>query len=212
MSAVSTNFHNKKVRYKIVCYILRTVLIVVILLLITTIIFCHYTNQECIDALTSKAIVWGCSVKKFRKFKNFEKFTGKQLCQSLFFKTCNLLKKKNWCRCFLVNFAISKSTFYRTPLFAASLTIKMESNTSGVLLFRWQSDLKILIFNILIDEKSYENVLIYNISYRTLIGPTPLRIRFDKIDRFIRVYNGTRYLISFGPENVMSFAIELDTL
>ena len=66
--------------------------------------------------------------------------------------------------------------------------------------------------NILIDEKSYENVLIYNISYRTLIGPTPLRIRFDKIDRFIRVYNGTRYLISFGPENVMSFAIELDTL
>ena len=88
----------------------------------------------------------------------------------------------------------------------------MESNTSGVLLFRWQSDLKILIFNILIDEKSYENVLIYNISYRTLIGPTPLRIRFDKIDGFIRVYNGTRYLISFGPENVMSFAIELDTL
>ena len=70
------------------------VLIVVILLLITTIIFCHYTNQECIDALTSKAIVWGCSVKKFRKFKNFEKFTGKQLCQSLFFKTCNFIKKE----------------------------------------------------------------------------------------------------------------------
>ena len=66
--------------------------------------------------------------------------------------------------------------------------------------------------NILIDEKSYENVLIYNISQRTLIGPTPLRIRFDKIDGFIRVCNGTRYLISFGPENMMSFAIELDTL
>ena len=30
--------------------------------------------------------------------------------------------------------------------------------------------------------------------------PKPLRIRFDKIDRFIRVYDGTRYLVLFGPE------------
>ena len=66
--------------------------------------------------------------------------------------------------------------------------------------------------NILIVEKSNGNVLIYNISYRTLIGPTPLLIRFDKIDEFIRVYNGTRYLISFGLDNMMPFAIELDTL
>ena len=66
--------------------------------------------------------------------------------------------------------------------------------------------------NILIVEKSNGNVLIYNISYRTLIGPTPLLIRFDKIDEFIRVYNGTRYLISFGLDNMMPLAIELDTL
>ena len=66
--------------------------------------------------------------------------------------------------------------------------------------------------NILIVEKSNGNVLIYNISYRTLIGPTPLLIRFDKIDEFIRVYNGTRYLISFGLDSMMPFAIELDTL
>ena len=28
----------------------------------------------------------------------------------------------------------------------------------------------------------------------------PLRIRFDQIDGFIRVYDGTRYLILFGSE------------
>ena len=54
--------------------------------------------------------------------------------------------------------------------------------------------------NVLIDEKSYENILIFNISYKTLIHAKPFRIRFDKVDRFIRVYNGTRYLVLFCPE------------
>ena len=52
--------------------------------------------------------------------------------------------------------------------------------------------------NILLDKKWYENILIYNISYKILIGPQPLRIRFDKIDGFIRTYHGTRYLVLFG--------------
>ena len=47
------------------------------------------------------------------------------------------------------------------------------------------------IDNILIDKKSHENILIYDISYKTLIGSKPLRIRFDKIDGFIRIYDGT---------------------
>ena len=55
-------------------------------------------------------------------------------------------------------------------------------------------------FDILLHEKSYENVLIYNISYKTLIGAKPLRIRFNKIDKFIRIYYGTRYLVLYGPE------------
>ena len=42
--------------------------------------------------------------------------------------------------------------------------------------------------------------MIYDILYRTLIGAKPLHIIFDKIDGFIRVYNGTRYLVLFGPE------------
>ena len=54
--------------------------------------------------------------------------------------------------------------------------------------------------NILIDEKSYKDILIYNVSYKTSIGPKPLRNRFDKVDGFIsiRVYNGSRYLGLFG--------------
>ena len=50
------------------------------------------------------------------------------------------------------------------------------------------------IDNILIDAKSYENVLIYNISFKTLIDSKPLRIRFDKIDGFARIYDGATYL------------------
>ena len=46
--------------------------------------------------------------------------------------------------------------------------------------------------NILIDENSYENILVYNNLRKSLIDCKPLRIRFDKIDGFIRVYDGTR--------------------
>ena len=54
--------------------------------------------------------------------------------------------------------------------------------------------------NILINEKSLENILIYKISYKTLIDLKPLRIRFNKIDRFIRTYDAIRYLTFFGPQ------------
>ena len=50
------------------------------------------------------------------------------------------------------------------------------------------------------DKKSYRNILICDISYKTLIGATPLRIKFDKVDRLIRVYDGTWYLVLFGGE------------
>ena len=50
------------------------------------------------------------------------------------------------------------------------------------------------------DEKSYENILIYKILHRTFIEAKPLRIRFEQIDGFKRVYDGTRYLALFGLE------------
>ena len=51
--------------------------------------------------------------------------------------------------------------------------------------------------NILIDEKSHEDILICDILYKTFIDPKPLHISFDKIDGFIGVYDGTRYLVLF---------------
>ena len=45
-----------------------------------------------------------CSIKE-AVLRIFTKFTGKHLCQSLFFKkVADLLKKKLWHRCFPVNF------------------------------------------------------------------------------------------------------------
>ena len=32
------------------------------------------------------------------------------------------------------------------------------------------------------------------------MGAKPLRIRFDKIDKFIIIYDETRYLVLFSPE------------
>ena len=32
------------------------------------------------------------------------------------------------------------------------------------------------------------------------MGAKPTRIRFDKIDGFIKIYDGIRYLVLFGPE------------
>ena len=51
-----------------------------------------------------------------------------------------------------------------------------------------------IIDKILVDEKSHKNILIYDIS------SNPLRIRFDKIDGFIRIYDRTRYLTWLGSE------------
>ena len=67
-----------------------------------------------------------CSMKK-GVLRNFTKFTGKQLCQSPFFKkvaglrSAALLKKRLWLRYFLVNSA----KFLRTPFL---------QNTSGRLI------------------------------------------------------------------------------
>ena len=61
------------------------------------------------------------------------------------------------------------------------------------------------IDNILIDEKPYKNVLVYNISYKTLIDAKPLLIRFNKIDGFIWVYNRTKFWYYLEVKNVVTF-------
>ena len=57
-------------------------------------------------------------------------------------------------------------------------------------------DFDINFDNILLKEKLYENISVYDISYKTSTGEKPLRIRFDKIDEFIRVRGDEfRYIV-----------------
>ena len=49
--------------------------------------------------------------------------------------------------------------------------------------------------NFLLDEKSYKNILIYNISYKRFVGEKPLHIWVDKIGGFVKINNGFRYLV-----------------
>ena len=53
---------------------------------------------------------------------------------------------------------------------------------------------------LLVDEKSYKHILVYNISLKILIGAKPMRIRLDK--RY-------RYLVL---KNSIPFTIEIDAL
>ena len=42
--------------------------------------------------------------------------------------------------------------------------------------------------------------MVYDISYKILIGEKPLSIRFDRLNRVIGVDDGTRYLVLFSCE------------
>ena len=57
---------------------------------------------------------------------------------------------------------------------------------------------KINFNNILSDRKLYQNISVYNISYKTQTSPIPLRIRFDKIDRLLISLDGKiKHLLLF---------------
>ena len=65
----------------------------------------------------------------------------------------------------------------------------------------WDIDINTDFSGILLEEKLYkeknENILIYEISYKTSTGAKPVRIRYDKIDRFIKIHNKIRSLVLF---------------
>ena len=77
-----------------------------------------------------------------------------------------------------------------------------------ILLFRWR--LKIEDFDldkILTDEKSYEDILVYNIYYKSLNDSTFLRIRFSKIDEFIRAHDRTTIIFIIFWDLLMFYEI-----
>ena len=47
---------------------------------------------------------------------------------------------------------------------------------------------------ILLDRKSYANILVYNILYKKYMEANPLRNRFNKADGITKIYDGIRYL------------------
>ena len=57
----------------------------------------------------------------------------------------------------------------------------------------WDIDVKIDFSDISLEEKLYkennENILIHEISYKYSTDAKPLRIRYDKIDGFIKIHN-----------------------
>ena len=71
-------------------------------------------------------------------FRNFEKFTGKHLCQSLLFnkvaglRTVTLLKKRFWYRCFSVNC----SKFLKAPSITEHLRWLLLKTPMNQLIFR----------------------------------------------------------------------------
>ena len=42
--------------------------------------------------------------------------------------------------------------------------------------------------------------MIYDVSYKALIGPKPRALDSIKFGRWVRIYEGTRYLILFGSK------------
>ena len=82
-----------------------------------------------------------------------------------------------------------------------------------MLLFQWYTKIEDFELDcILIDKKSVENISVYNISYESLIDYKPLRVKFDKIDGCIWVYDEARYVVLFGSKIMIPFTTGLDIL
>ena len=60
---------------------------------------------------------------------------------------------------------------------------------------------------ILLDKKSYKNILIYDISYKNFKGKKALPIMFIRVRGLIKIFNGIRYSEVFESNN--EFIIEI---
>ena len=48
--------------------------------------------------------------------------------------------------------------------------------------------------------KNHTKIFWFIIFHAKFVDAKPMHIRFDKVDGFIRVYDGTKYLVLFGHE------------
>ena len=62
-------------------------------------------------------------------------------------------------------------------------------------------DIDIDFSDILLNQKlykeKYDNMLIYDISYKTSMSANPMHVSFDEIDGFIKIHDGIRFLVLF---------------
>ena len=91
--------------------------------------------------MTTRSSHQRCSARK-GVLRNFSKFTGKHLCQVLFYnkvagpEPATLLKARLWHRCFLMNFAkLLRTPFHRIPLndYLSTIQQSLAENPSKVL-------------------------------------------------------------------------------
>ena len=52
--------------------------------------------------------------------------------------------------------------------------------------------------NILLDEKSYENILIYDVARKTRYDTKHFRVIFEKLDGYIRKHDETNYVVLYS--------------
>ena len=104
----------------------------------------------------------------------------------------------------VVRAVFHENNLYHSLVFLDECLYKIEKgrvklNLKKLILFWWY--IKDIDFNfswILSDEKLYENISVYKISYKPSNGPKPLHFNSNKVDEFIRVRRGEfRHLVLF---------------
>ena len=92
--------------------------------------FAIFTGNTCVEVVRFKNIRSSHQRGSMKKcvLRNFTKFAGKHMCQSIFFnkRLSTLLKKRLWRRCFPVNFA----KFLRTSTTASGTSI-LKTSANG---------------------------------------------------------------------------------
>ena len=120
--------------------------------------------------------------------RNFKKFTGKQLCQSLFFnkvaglKPAILLKKRLWDRCFPVNFVKSLTTPFTEHLWATA--------SEGIFKFPHHLMITMIIIRVHLKKKNWLLKLEHTkVPTRQIFGRFSVRI--------FREYNLTMFSLTY---------------
>ena len=136
--------------------------------------------------MTTRSNHQRCSVRK-SVLRNFAKFTGKHLCQVLFYNKgpATLLKKRLWHRCFPMIFVkFLRTPFHRTPLNDCFSTIQhfLAENPSKVLngqqqhkgvTFHW-SKISSLLVTV---SKLFTTIIFYH------VGQTPPEACSEEIEK-----------------------------